>query len=156
MTAATSFGKSYHRFKCPLQSLPLSSFSSQARCFGLRVLIFGVATVSSAMESFLQTVVTGKSFQRTACVPQLSPNAAREFKSQETIRGLLQFAAITVPPRLFAMLQAIYVHVLRLHHLQHSRAAMRATPAACAASAVWRFRNPKITDGVIHHHGSGP
>src|SRR5579859_3693237 len=154
MTAATSFGTSYQRFKCPLQSLPFSSFSSQARCFGLRVLIFGVAAVSSAMESFLQTVVTEKCFQCAARVAQLCSYAAGKFKSQEGIRSLLQFAAITIPPRLFAARQPVDVNVLGLHHFEQSCAAMRAAPAAQSTSAVRCLRNSKIADGVIHHDGA--
>ena len=32
---------------------------------------------------------------------------------------------------------------------------MRATPAARSAPAVRRLRNPKVADGIVHHHCSG-
>src|SRR5205809_5908910 len=138
MSAATSFGYSYQRFRWPLHSLPFSSFSSHARCLGLRVLIFGVAAVSSAMDSFLQAVVTEKGFQRASGVSQLCADSAGKFKAQERVRGPLQFAAITIPPRLLPPGPAVHVDILRLHHLEQPRPAMRAAPAARPASAVGR------------------
>src|SRR5215472_5293583 len=98
------------------------------------------------MESFLQTVVTEKSLQRGANIAELCAHVARELKSQEGVRRLLQLAAITIPPWLFLLRQAVDVDVFRLHHFQDSRASVRAAPAARATSAVRSLGNRKVAD----------
>src|SRR5712691_7906520 len=151
MSAATSLGYSYQRFRWPAQSLPFSSFSSQARCLGLRVLIFGGAAASSGMGPSLETVVTEHRFQRASGVAQLCRDAAREFELKKCIGGALQIHAVAKPPGLFAARQTVDIDVFHLDHFQQPGLAVRATPAAGAAAAVGSFGNSKITDRVVHH-----
>src|SRR6266581_3640377 len=125
MSAATSLGYSYQRFKWPLQSLPLSSFSSQARCFGLRVLILGDAAVSSGIGSFLETVITEESLQSIAGVAQPCADAAGKFKLEKGVCGTPEFRAVAVPPRLFPARQTVHVDIFHLHHFEQSSPAMR-------------------------------
>ena len=69
MSAATSLGYSYQRFRWPLQSLPFSSFSSHARCLGLRVLIlleFEVRQKLAARGSKLAGLYAGQAKRSTA------------------------------------------------------------------------------------------
>src|SRR6266567_4608346 len=128
MSAATSLGYSYQRFKWPLQSLPFSSFSSQARCLGLRVLILGVAAVSSGMGILSTDRGHGKMFSRHCgrCA---------------TLRRYLR------------RIQIVEKHPRRAPSLSHNDTtrAFRGAPAARATPAVRSFGYAEIADGVVYH-----
>src|SRR6266849_547271 len=132
MSAATSLGYSYQRLRWPPQSLPFSSFSSQARCLGLRVLIFifgfasagaGLASaggelgaVGSAMRfatlpRSLNPMTPKNSTHRAAgALPAMLP-ARREQELKESVRGYRQLLVVAKPPGLGPARQMIYIDV---------------------------------------------
>src|SRR6266849_5433183 len=108
-----------------------------------------------AWSSSLQSVVAEKGFHGMPRVTQLRADPAGKFKLEKSVRGVLQFRAVAVPPGLFAARQAVNVNIFHLHHFEQPGLAMSAAPAAHATAAVRRFRNAEIADGIVHHDRAG-
>src|SRR5882724_2272062 len=104
-----------------------------------------------AWSSSLQFVITEKSFQCAPGVAEFRGNSGGKLESQKSIGGAFEIRPVTVPPRLFAARQPVQINVFRLHHFKQAGLTVRAAPAAGAATAVWRFRDCEVTDGIIYH-----